>query len=65
MTSKFTFGEHSIEALRFTMKRMKEAGALVTVKTTLETRHKFVLHTVCAEVPKKEHHIEFTRAEVL
>jgi hypothetical protein len=65
MTERFTFGEHPVglEMLRFTMMRLKEAGAKVTVETTFETRHEFVLHTVCAEMPKKEHPIVFTRAK--
>jgi hypothetical protein len=64
MTECFCFGEHaeSVEMLRFTMMRMKEAGAKVTVETKLETHHKFVLHTVCAEMPKKLHPVVFTRA---
>jgi hypothetical protein len=61
MTSKFMFGEHSTELLQHTMSSMKEAGAKVTVETTLETRHKFVLHTVVAEFPKKTNPVLFTR----
>jgi len=64
MTEKFTFGEHPccVAQLRHTMSGLKDAGAKVTVETTLETSKKFVLHTVCAEMPKKEHPIQFTRA---
>jgi len=61
-TQKFSFGENSEALLQHTMSSMKEAGATVTVETTLETRHKFVLHTVVAEFPKKENPVLFTRA---
>ncbi len=64
MTEKFTFGEHPacVKMLMHTMAMLKEAGAFVTVETELLTRHRFVLHTVCAEFPKKLHPIVFTRA---
>jgi len=64
MAEKFTFGEHPacVKMLKHTMARLKEGGATVTVETELVTRHKFVLHTVVAEMPKKLHPIEFTRA---
>jgi hypothetical protein len=46
MTEKFTFGEHPccVAQLRHTMSGLKDAGAKVTVETTLETSKKFVLH---------------------
>lgn len=55
MTETFMFGEHPrcLEMLRHTMAAMKEVGATVTVETELVTHHKFVLHTVVAEMPKK------------
>ena len=64
MTVKFTFGEHPrcIEMMLHIMTSMKESGALVTVETERVTRHEFVLHTVCAAFPPKEHPIKFTRA---
>ena len=63
MTERFTFGEHSVslDSLRHTMSVLKDIGAKVTVETTTMTRHNFVLHTVCAEMPKKAHPIVFTR----
>ena len=62
---RFMFGEHPscVEQLAHTMTAMKEAGAKVTVETTLETHHKFVVHTVVAEMPKKEFPVVFTRAK--
>ena len=64
MTEKFTFGEHErcIEMLHHCMTTMKEAGAKVTVETEHLTKRRYVLHTVCAEMPKKLHPIVFTRA---
>lgn len=64
MAEKFMFGEHPkcIEMLKHTMAAMKEVGATVTVETEFVTHHKFVLHTVVAEMPKKLHPIKFTRA---
>jgi len=64
MTEKFMFGEHPmcVEAMRHTMTTLKEFGAVVTVETEHVTHHGFVLHTVVAEMPKKEHPIVFTRA---
>jgi hypothetical protein len=63
MVERFTFGGNGdTEMLRYTMARLKEAGAKVTVETTLETRHEFILHTVAAEFPKKVNPIVFTRA---
>lgn len=63
-TLRFCFGEHPkcIEMLCHTMASMKEFGAKVTVETELVAHHKFVLHTVVAVPPKKEHPIVFTRA---
>jgi hypothetical protein len=60
---KFTFGEHPrcVEMLQHTMTMMKEAGALVTVETETVMRQHFVLHTVCAVMPKKLHPVVFTR----
>jgi hypothetical protein len=65
MTEKFTFGEHPrcLEEMRHTMTSLKDAGALVTVETERVTRHEFVLHTVCAAFPPKEHPIKFTTLE--
>jgi len=64
MTERFTFGEHSVslDSLRHTMSVLKEAGAKVTVETELATSKNFVLHTVVAEMPKKEHPVQFTKA---
>lgn len=50
------------EAMQHTMSVLKEAGAKVTVETELATSKNFVLHTVVAEMPKKEHPVQFTKA---
>jgi hypothetical protein len=65
MTEKFTFGEHPscMEMMRFTISGLKDAGALVTVEIERMTHHEFVLHTVCATFPPKEHPIKFTTLE--
>ncbi len=64
MTKKFTFGEHAscVTLMQHTMSVLKEAGAKVTVETELATSKNFVLHTVVAEMPKKEHPVQFTKA---